>query len=187
MLVIASGLMTMRALEVADALRDDRIDVADLHVPTIKPLDEATILREAGRGGPARGGGREPHGDRAPTSARRWRRPADAHGTMPECGFRQIGLPDEFLDAGALPTLHDRTGSRRPPWRGASADGCESPRLRRLGAMGLPMAGHLVAAGFSVRGYDVRAESRAAVVPCGAGARPAGGGAQRLTVPTLSS
>jgi transketolase C-terminal domain/subunit len=23
---------------------------------------------------------------------------------------RQIGLPDEFLDAGALPTLHDRYG-----------------------------------------------------------------------------
>ena len=25
--------------------------------------------------------------------------------------FRQIGLPDEFLAAGALPTLHDRYGS----------------------------------------------------------------------------
>ena len=24
--------------------------------------------------------------------------------------FRHIGLPDEFLDAGALPTLHDRYG-----------------------------------------------------------------------------
>jgi transketolase len=24
--------------------------------------------------------------------------------------FRFIGLPDEFLDAGALPTLHDRYG-----------------------------------------------------------------------------
>lgn len=24
--------------------------------------------------------------------------------------FRQIGLPDAFLDAGALPTLHDRYG-----------------------------------------------------------------------------
>ncbi|MCJ2144241.1 NAD(P)-dependent oxidoreductase [Methylobacterium sp. E-066] len=37
-----------------------------------------------------------------------------------------------------------------------------------LGAMGLPMAGHLVAAGFSVRGYDIRAESRAALVAAGA-------------------
>jgi transketolase len=24
--------------------------------------------------------------------------------------FRQIALPDQFLDAGALPTLHDRYG-----------------------------------------------------------------------------
>jgi transketolase len=24
--------------------------------------------------------------------------------------FRQVALPDEFLDAGALPTLHDRYG-----------------------------------------------------------------------------
>ena len=24
--------------------------------------------------------------------------------------FRQIALPDEFLDAGALPTLHDQYG-----------------------------------------------------------------------------
>jgi transketolase len=24
--------------------------------------------------------------------------------------FRQVGLPDAFLDAGALPTLHDRYG-----------------------------------------------------------------------------
>ena len=30
--------------------------------------------------------------------------------------FRQIALPDAFLDAGALPTLHDRYGiSRRDP------------------------------------------------------------------------
>ena len=24
--------------------------------------------------------------------------------------FRQVALPDQFLDAGALPTLHDRYG-----------------------------------------------------------------------------
>ncbi len=27
--------------------------------------------------------------------------------------FRQVALPDEFLDAGALPTLHDRYGISR--------------------------------------------------------------------------
>src|SRR3954469_21590944 len=50
-LIISSGLMTMRALEVAQELESDRVDVAVLHVPTIKPLDEETILREVGRGG----------------------------------------------------------------------------------------------------------------------------------------
>jgi transketolase len=28
--------------------------------------------------------------------------------------FRQIALPDAFLDAGALPTLHDRYGISTP-------------------------------------------------------------------------
>ena len=36
------------------------------------------------------------------------RRPADAQRRPHR--FRQIGLPDAFLDAGALPTLHDRYG-----------------------------------------------------------------------------
>jgi transketolase len=35
-------------------------------------------------------------------------------GTLMRAGvsvpFRQVGLPDAFLDAGALPTLHDRYG-----------------------------------------------------------------------------
>jgi len=30
-------------------------------------------------------------------------------GVMPK-SFRPVALPDEFLDAGALPTLHDRYG-----------------------------------------------------------------------------
>ena len=50
-LVISSGFMTMRALETAKLLEADRVNVAVLHVPTIKPLDEETILREAGRSG----------------------------------------------------------------------------------------------------------------------------------------
>jgi transketolase len=107
-LVISSGLMTMRALEVAEALREDRVDVAVLHVPTIKPLDAATILAEARRGGrlvvvaenhSVVGG----LGEAVAALLMR-------DGTLPERGFRQVGLPDEFLDAGALPTLHDRYG-----------------------------------------------------------------------------
>ncbi len=105
-LVISSGLMTMRALEAADMLAAQGVSVAVLHNPTIKPLDEATILAQAGRAG----------------------RPvfvAENHSAIGGLGeavaallmrkgvynrFRQIALPDEFLDAGALPTLHDRYG-----------------------------------------------------------------------------
>jgi len=105
-LMISSGLMIMRALEAAKALSDDRVDVAVLHVPTIKPLDAETIVREAGRSG-------------------RLVVVAENHtvigglgeavaGLLMRAGvhvpFRQIGLPDAFLDAGALPTLHDRYG-----------------------------------------------------------------------------
>jgi transketolase len=45
-LIISSGLMTMRALEAARDLQKDGVDAGVLHVPTIKPLDEETILAE---------------------------------------------------------------------------------------------------------------------------------------------
>jgi transketolase len=105
-LIISSGIMTMRSLEVADALRADNIDVAVLHAPTIKPLDEAAIIREASRSG-------------------RLVVVAENHSMIGGLGeavagalmrarvspvFRQVALPDAFLDAGALPTLHDRYG-----------------------------------------------------------------------------
>ena len=98
--------MTMRALEAVETLRADRVDAGVLHVPTIKPLDEATILKEAGRAG-------------------RMVVVAENHTMIGGLGeavaglllrsgitptFRQIALPDEFLDAGALPTLHERYG-----------------------------------------------------------------------------
>jgi transketolase len=105
-LIISSGFMTMRALETVEKLRADNVDVGVLHVPTIKPLDEETIVREAGRGG-------------------RLVIVAENHSTIGGLGeavagvllragvtppFRQIALPDAFLDAGALPTLHDKYG-----------------------------------------------------------------------------
>lgn len=109
-LVISSGFMTMRALDAAAELAKDGIDVAVLHSPTIKPLDTKTILAEAGKGG-------------------RLVVTAENHtivgglgeavaGTLLRAGvtpaFRQIALPDAFLDAGALPTLHDRYGISVP-------------------------------------------------------------------------
>ena len=105
-LVVSSGLLTMRALEAAKALAADRVDAAVLHVSTLKPLDVATIVREAGRAG-------------------RLVVVAENHSTIGGLGeavaaellaagvaprFRRIALPDAFLDAGALPTLHERYG-----------------------------------------------------------------------------
>jgi transketolase len=105
-LIISSGIMTMRALEVAELLGDGSADVAVLHVPTIKPLDEATIIEQCRRSG-------------------RLVVVAENHSSVGGLGeavamallkarvhpaFQQIALPDAFLDAGALPTLHDRYG-----------------------------------------------------------------------------
>src|SRR6202012_2148045 len=104
-LIISSGIMTMRALEVAKVLESDRIGVGVLHVPTIKPLDTETILREARRSG--RLVVAENHtviGGLGEAVA------AELMRSGVSCPFRQVGLPDAFLAAGALPTLHDRYG-----------------------------------------------------------------------------
>ncbi len=105
-LFISTGFMTMRALEAADALRADRIEAGVLHVPTLKPLDEAAILAACAKPG-------------------RMVVIAENHSVVGGLGeavagvlmrngvhppFRHVGLPDAFLDAGALPTLHDRYG-----------------------------------------------------------------------------
>ena len=105
-LFISSGLLTLRALEAASALAKDHVSAAVLHVATIKPLDEAALLdacRETGRlvvvaeNHSVIGGLGEA-----------------VAGLLMRAGvhpaFRHIGLPDHFLDAGALPTLHDRYG-----------------------------------------------------------------------------
>ncbi len=105
-LLISSGIMTMRSLEAARALEADNVDVAVLHAPTIKPLDTETILREAKRSGRLVVVA-ENHtviGGLGEAIARELL----SAGVTPV--FRQIALPDEFLDAGALPTLHERYG-----------------------------------------------------------------------------
>jgi transketolase len=109
-LVISSGFMTMRALEAAQLLAGDKVGVAVLHCPTIKPLDEATILAEVRRK-PRLVVVAENHsvigglGEAVASLLLR-------NGVQP-AGFQLGGLPDAFLDAGALPTLHDRYGISR--------------------------------------------------------------------------
>ena len=109
-LVISSGLLTMRALEVAQDLAADKVGVAVLHCPTIKPLDEAAII-EAVRYKHRLVVVAENHsvigglGEAVASALLR-------HRVQP-AGFELAGLPDAFLDAGALPTLHDRYGISR--------------------------------------------------------------------------
>lgn len=105
-LFVSTGLMTMRTLEAAKALAEGGISAAVLHVATIKPLDMETIAAEAARPG-------------------RLVVTAENHSIVGGLGeavaagllragvtprLRSIALPDEFLDAGALPTLHERYG-----------------------------------------------------------------------------
>lgn len=106
LLIISSGIMTMRALDAAKFLAKEGVGIAVLHSPTIKPLDQETIIREVQKNG-------------------RLVVVAENHSITGGLGdavaktllthdvfvpLRQIGLPDEFLDAGALPTLHDQYG-----------------------------------------------------------------------------
>lgn len=105
-LFVSTGLMTMRVIDAARRLKGCGVDCAVLHVPTLKPLDVATIAAEAARKG-------------------RLVVTAENHSIVGGLGeavaaalmragvhvpFRSIALPDEFLDAGALPTLHDQYG-----------------------------------------------------------------------------
>lgn len=103
--LISTGLMTMRALQAAERLEKDHVDVSVLHVPTIKPLDREAIIAAAS-------------GDRLIVTLENH----TVVGGLAEAvastlafagGGRRIvpiALPDEFLAAGALPTLHDRYG-----------------------------------------------------------------------------
>jgi transketolase len=104
-LLISTGLMTMRALQAAERLAADHVDAAVLHVPTIKPLDTDTILQQV-------------RGDRLVVTCENH----TVIGGLSEAVAATVAysgaaariipasLPDEFLAAGALPTLHDRYG-----------------------------------------------------------------------------
>jgi len=105
-LFVSTGLMTMRVLEAATRLAVAGVSAAVLHVATLKPLDTEAIVAACRKPG-------------------RLVVTAENHsivgglgeavaGALMRAGvhpaFRQIALPDAFLDAGALPTLHDRYG-----------------------------------------------------------------------------
>ncbi|OPX07726.1 transketolase family protein [Mycobacterium sp. AT1] len=102
---VSSGLMTMRALLAAEELAAHRVDAAVVHTPTIKPFDEETVLREIDT-------------DRLAVTLENHTVVGGLFETVASAVVRRglgkqvtpIALPDEFLAAGALPTLHDRYG-----------------------------------------------------------------------------
>ena len=104
---ISTGLMTTRAILAAKRLEDESIHCAVLHVPTIKPLDTTAVLEACQKPGrlvvvaenhSVIGG----IGESVATTL--------VTNNVAPAAFRQIGLPDVFLDAGTLPTLHNRYG-----------------------------------------------------------------------------
>ncbi|MCI9889919.1 transketolase family protein [Micrococcales bacterium 31B] len=102
---VSSGLMTMRALQAAEALAQHHVDVAVVHSPTLKPFDEATVLAELA-------------GDRLAVTLENHTVVGGLFETVASTLVRAgrgtrvvpVALPDQFLDAGALPTLHARYG-----------------------------------------------------------------------------
>ncbi|MGW0587107.1 transketolase family protein [Streptosporangium sp. NPDC002607] len=102
---VSSGLMTMRALQAAEELARHNVDVAVVHTPTIKPFDAETVLAEV-------------DSDRLVVTLENHTVVGGLFETVASAVVRAgigrrvvpIALPDAFLDAGALPTLHERYG-----------------------------------------------------------------------------
>jgi transketolase len=102
---VSSGLMTMRALLAAEELVAHRVDAAVVHTPTLKPFDAETVLREV-------------DSDRLALTLENHTVVGGLFETVASAMVQRglsrqvtpIALPDEFLAAGALPTLHDRYG-----------------------------------------------------------------------------
>lgn len=103
--LISSGLMTMRALQAAAELAAHNVDVAVVHTPTIKPFDAETVLQQVNT-------------DRLVVTCENHTVVGGLFETVASEVVRRglgkqvvpVALPDEFLAAGALPTLHERYG-----------------------------------------------------------------------------
>ncbi len=115
--IVSSGLMTMRALLAAEQLSDEHgVEVSVVHCATLKPFDEDTVVTQLDT-------------DRVAFTAENHTVVGGLFeavaGALVRRGIGRrvtpIGLPDQFLDAGALPRCTRSTDCpRTPSWRESS-------------------------------------------------------------------
>jgi len=103
--IISTGLMTQRALDTAQALGDQGISVAVLHVPTIKPFDAKSVVTFAA--GVEHLVSAENHVISGGLASLVAEALFDAERA---CPLTRIGLPDRFIECGSVPTLQARYG-----------------------------------------------------------------------------
>jgi transketolase len=103
--IIATGLMTERALDAAAALAGEGLSVGILHVPCLKPFDaEAVLAFAASVRGLVTAENHVARGGLATLVAE----------TLFDEGLlrplRRVGLPDRFIECGSVPFLQDKYG-----------------------------------------------------------------------------
>jgi len=103
--IVSTGFMTERALDTAATLGRRGISVGVLHVPTIKPFDTEAVVRFAA--GVQHLVTAENHVVRGGLATLVTEALFDAGNARP---LTRIGLPDRFLECGAVPTLQDSHG-----------------------------------------------------------------------------
>jgi transketolase len=103
--IVATGLMTERALDAAALLADSGISAGVLHVPTIKPFDAAAVTDFAAQ-------------HRALVAAENHVATGGLASLVVEAlhaanlyrPLSRVGLPDRYIECGSVPTLQARYG-----------------------------------------------------------------------------
>ena len=103
--IISTGLMTERALDAATVLAGRGIAAGVLHVPTLKPFDAAAVAEFAA--GVDRVVTAENHVVAGGLASQVAEAMFDAGVVRP---LARVGLPDRFIECGAVPTLQARYG-----------------------------------------------------------------------------
>jgi transketolase len=107
--IVSTGLMTERALDAAELLAREGIEVGVLHVPTIKPFDAVSVVDFSGKVDMLVTA--ENHVTSGGLASLVAEALFDANARK---RLLRIGLPDRFQPCGAVPTLQERLGLTAP-------------------------------------------------------------------------